>query len=267
MSRDDRKDDMETERVLQRFIEDRKQAAKPGPDFTLKVMDAVRHWDAAHKTDGATPASASSRRSREAGDGWMVRLRALFDALAAPGPRMALASLALMAVAGTAWYSLDRGKGPGLDETRIKGGGFLLGFQLLREGRVDAAVPGAEFRAGDRLQAVYSAEAPGHLQLFSVDAAGSISCFSCAAPDTLLPAGRLRALSYALELDASVGAEGMVAFWSPGPAEAGARLDLLRAAWKEAGPDTDRLSRLLAARVPKGTAVSVFPLLKQGGTR
>lgn len=228
------------------------------PDFTRRVMESVRALEKS-RSAGAPP-------RRTAAEGAPMGFFAgILRAWIRPRPLLAMASLLLLA--GTAVLYTGRRAEPEMgipDVTRIKGGGFDLAFALKRGKRIEAANAGDVFLPGDRLQAIYSSDAGGYINLFSIDETGVVSCLSCQGANPKLPAGLRKSLPYALELDESPRSEAMVGFWSPDPALPAALEKSLRKAWEKSGRDLAGLQPVLAREVPKGGRVSVFRMRKRG---
>lgn len=263
------RDDSELEKLMQSYLATRRSSAKADADFTGRVMASVRVWERESSLPGA---SGRVRHTRTPGRPWFTAFPFPFPfgklgAWPRPALGMALSLLLLLSFSGLLYLRLGpHGKPEAPDITRIKGQGFRLGFLLKRDGRLTPALPGMDFQKGDLLQAVYSAPAKGRFHLFSIDETGDIRCFSCATPDTLLPAGQDRPLSYALELDASTGQEAFAGFWSERPVSSEAVSALIRDAWKAAGHDLASLPETLRHRLSPGLAASVFPIRKKETT-
>jgi hypothetical protein len=261
------RDDSGLEKLMQSYLASRRSSAKADADFTGRVMASVQDWERELSQPGA---AGRERQARTPGRPWFTGLLFPFGKPAAwPRPvlGMAFSLLLLVSFSGLVYLGLGpHGTPEAPDITRIKGEGFRLGFQLKRDGRLTPAIPGMDFLPGDLLQAVYSAPARGRFHLFSIDESGDIHCFSCATPDTLLPAGRDRPLSYALELDASTGQEAFAGFWSESPISSDAVSAMMREAWKAAGHDLASLPGTLRHRLSPGLEASVFPIRKKETT-
>lgn len=249
------------ERIMQAFLEGRKGTVRADEDFSSRVMDSVRQWEKEKEEERRRAPGAG--RPRRGSPGFRLPFRDWLDAWRRPVPRLAFSALLAAAVSALVYFADRPGPVPVPDSTRLKGEGFRLGFLLKREGRVAPAVPGTEYRPGDLLQAVYSAPAPGRVHLFSIDAGGLISCFSCASGDTLFPPAQARPLAFALELDASPKAETFAGFWSERPTPSAEVLRLIRAAWESGGRDLGKLEEALDARLPAGLQASLFTVRKK----
>jgi hypothetical protein len=241
----------ELDREWSAWLEERKRPLPPDPEFTRRVMQAVR---AQGSPRAGSVSSGSSVRST-----WPDRIRALLS----PRPVLAFATLAL--AAGLAIRFLTVGPGPEGGGTRIKGKSFSVGYLLKRGERIVPAASGDGFRPGDRLQAIYSADQAGHIRFFSIDAAGRIECLSCAGADSISPAGQDKTFPFALELDADPMDEALVGIWTPGPAAAGSMQSWLRDAWVRSSEGFPGLERDLSRSAPSGTRVSFFLLRKKAG--
>jgi hypothetical protein len=250
----------EMEKAWEDFLAWRKaEIPAADPDFTRRVMESVRAREAFRKA-GASPRKIAAEGSP------LQALAGIVRAWIRPYPIMAMASLLL---AGTAILYTGREADPDMDlpdVTRIKGGGFDLAFALKRGNRIETAKSGDVFLPGDRLQAVYSSEVAGYLNLFSIDETGAVACLSCQGANPELPAGLRKTLPYALELDGSPRSEAMVGFWSPDPAIPAALEKNLRAAWEKSGRDLAGLQPILAEEIRGGGRVSVFRMYKRGKT-
>lgn len=255
----------EEEKAWMDYLEERKKIPAPDPEFTKRVMDSVRAQAVAQEARRTIPAGPSTRRTFLSA--WDPRV--LLGMWNPPRAAMAMASLLLLAGASL-YVAGHRVSGTGgTDVTRIKGDGFQLGFLLKRGAVIAPAVSGEVYFPGDKLQAVYSADAPGHLRLFSLDERGGIICFSCQGGDPELPAGQGKTLPFALELDGSILAEAMVGFWIPSrdtarPASADSMHSILSGAWKLAHHDFSVLQVLLAAQTAGGRRAAVFQIKKRG---
>lgn len=261
------RDDSGLDKLMQAYLASRRSSTKADADFTGQVMASVQDWERESSQSGA---AGKERQARTSGRPWFKSLLIPFGKPAAwprPAIGMAFSLLLMLSFSGLLYLGLGpHGRPEAPDITRIKGEGFRLGFQLKRDGRLTPAIPGMDFLPGDLLQAVYSAPVRGRFHLFSIDESGDIHCFSCATPDTLLPAGQDRPLSYALELDASTGQEAFAGFWSEGPVSSHAVNAMIRDAWKAAGHDLALLPETLRHRLSPGLAASVFPIRKKETT-
>lgn len=243
----------EEEKAWLDFLAQRKKTPAPDPDFTRRVMAAVRARESqgiAHRT----PRTPLPDRIADV-------LRSFWNR-----PRLAMAlATALMLAAVSVYVTDQRISAPSiLDVTRIKGGGFGLGFLLKRGKTIAPAVPGALYLPGDRLQAVYSSPSEGYLHMFSLDDSGNVICFSCQAGNLRLPPGQEKTLDFALELDGSHQSEAMVGFWTRESVPSGSFEARLRLAWKRAGHDYSALRSILIKGMPEETKVVIFPIKKRG---
>jgi hypothetical protein len=235
------------------WLEDRKRPAPPDPEFTRRVMESVR---AAARTASANPSVA--QRARPAGPAWI-------RAWLSPRPVLAFATMALAAALAIRYFPAGPGPGPGQyrEATRIKGEGFRIGYLLKRGTSILPAVSGDRFRAGDRLQAVYSANRSGFIRFFSLDATGRIECLSCTGVDSLSPAGQDKTFPFALELDADPSDEALVGIWTPSPSDTLALEAWLRGAWSRSGQDLSGLERVLSHSAPPESRVAFFLMRKK----
>lgn len=258
----------EEEKALMDFLAERRKKPAPDPEFTKRVMISVRAQAVVQEERRTIPSRPPTRRP-------FWPFLTAWDPRGLSGmwnpPRAAMAMASLLLLAGASLYVTGhRVPGPGrTDVTRIKGDGFQLGFLLKRGAVIAPAVSGEVYFPGDKLQAVYSAEAPGHLHLFSLDERGGILCFSCQGGDPELPAGQGKTLPFALELDGSILAEAMVGFWIPSReaarhASADSIRSMLSDAWKLAHHDFTVLQGLLAAETAGGKRTAVFQIKKRG---
>ena len=245
----------EVDKAWTDFLSERQKPMAPDPEFTRKVMAEVGAQAVARNGSAGGARQPLWQGLRE---GW----RRIWER---PVAGLAMASLLVLAGGVALYVSADRPPAAaGPDVTRIKGGGFKLGFLLKRGGAITPAEPGAVYLPGDRLQAIYSSPAAGHIQLFSLDEAGNIACLSCRDGNPELPAGQGKPLAYALELDGSAAAEAMVGFWGP-QAVPGSSVEAgLRGAWERSGHDFPRLQSILTAESPRGSAATVFLIHKRG---
>lgn len=255
----------EEEKAWMDFMAERKKMPDPDPEFTERVMASVRAQAVLRQARPTAPARPAKRRPfLSAWDmgGLLLRWNP---------PRAAMAMASLLLLAGVSLYVTgQRASGTGRsDVTRIKGDGFKLGFLLKRGAVIAPAVSGEVYLPGDKLQAVYSADAPGHIHLFSLDERSGIICFSCQGGDPELPAGQGKTLPFALELDGSILAEAMVGFWIPNREGAGrvstdSMQSMLSDAWKRSHHDFSALQALLSAETAEGTRAVVFQIKKRG---
>lgn len=249
----------ELDREWSAWLEDRRRPAPPDPEFTRRVMESIRAET--RLATGNRPAIPSGKTGRwasapRARPAWPERIRGFFS----PRPALAFATLAL--AAALAIRFLPAGPGPAGDGTRIKGGGFRVGYLLKRGANILPARSGGYYRAGDRLQAVYSADRTGYIRFFSLDAAGRIECLSCSGADSASPAGQDKTFPFALELDSDPADEALVGIWTPAPSDTLALRSWLRGTLPS-GRDLSGLGRVLSAGAPPGCRVSVFLLRKK----
>lgn len=245
------------------WLEGRKRPAPPDPEFTHRVMEAVR--EEARLARNGSPGSTRAGRmipfagSRPGGPPWKEWLRRALS----PRPALAFATLVFAAVLAVRNYS--PGTGSDGEGVRIKGGAYRVGYLLKRGARIAPAVSGKGFRPGDRLQAVYSADGAGYIRFYSIDASGRIECLSCAGPDSLLPAGQDKTFPFALELDADPADEALVGIWTAAPSRPADLEPWLRDAWVRSQGDVSGVERALSRGGPSGSRVSVFLLRKEPG--
>jgi len=231
------------------WLEERRRPAPPDPEFTRRVMESVR---AAARTASANPSVAQRARPT-----WPVWIRTLLS----PRPVLAFATLALAASLAIRYF--PAGPGPDRVATRIKGEGFRIGYLLKRGASILPARSGEWFRAGDRLQAIYSADRSGFIRFFSLDATGRIECLSCSGADSLSPAGQDKTFPFALELDADPADEALLGIWMPALSDTLALEAWLRGAWGRSGRDLSGLERVLSQNAPSGSRVAFFLMRKK----
>lgn len=95
-----------------------------------------------------------------------------------------------------------------IDDTRIKGGGFMLELVARRaDGRVEPVFEGSVLHPNDAVRFVVTAPEPGQLAVVGLDAAGQVSIYSPAAPTTTGP----HELPGSIVLDDTLGTERFVA--------------------------------------------------------
>jgi len=264
----------ELDREWSAWLEERKRPAPHDPEFTRRVMAAVR--SEAHAKAGnpsAEPAGNPSvnpsgnptgkpggsiawQRARPA---WPEWIRGLLS----PRPALAFASLALASVLAIRY--LPSALRTDAESVRIKGESFRIGYLLKRGERILPARSGEAYLPGDRLQALYSADRAGYIRFFSVDASGRIECLSCTGNGSLSPAGQEKTFPFALELDADPADEALVGVWTPAPSDPQGVESWLRGAWERSGRKLPDLQRDLSAGAPSGSRLSFFLLRKKTG--
>jgi len=246
----------EIEREWSAWLEERKRPAAPDPEFTRRVMEAVRAE--ARRSPASRPDRRRGSAPAAAGSDWLARLRALL----APRPSLAFAALALAAV--LAGLHFVPGARSGSEGTRIKGGDFRIAYLLKRGAGIAPAANGDRYRAGDRLQAVYSSDRAGHIRLYSLGASGRIACLSCGgSADGAAPPGQEKILPYALELDGDPQDEALVGIWTAAPLPPALAESRLRAGWERCGGELPRLEAALSDGASPGMRITVFLLRKK----
>lgn len=128
---------------------------------------------------------------------------------------------ALMALAGAAGMLLVTFGGPPSDDgpTRSKGAGVALEVALEEDGRLRAAVTGERVAAGARLQLGYDAGEASYVALLGIDGQGAVSVYFPEDGEQMapLPAGPRGRFPFSLTLDATPGAEQLVAVFAERP--------------------------------------------------
>lgn len=247
----------EIEREWSAWLEERKRPAAPDPEFTRRVMEAVRAE--ARRSPASRPDRRRGSASAAAGSDWLARIRALL----APRPALAFAVMALAAVLAGLHFAPGARSG-GEEGTRIKGGEFRIAYLLKRGAGIAPAANGGRYRAGDRLQAVYSSDREGHIRLYSLDASGRIACLSCEGDaNGAAPPGQDKILPYALELDGDTRDEALVGIWTASTLPPALAESRLRAGWERCGGELSRLEAALSASASPGMRITVFLLRKR----
>ena len=153
-----------------------------------------------------------------------------------------------LAVAASVLLML-RPTGDVLDTTRSKGSA-RLGFFIKRGEQVIEGRDGAHVQPGDLLRFTYTSQEPRHLAVLSRDGAGVASVyFPERATTRELPAGKAQALPDAIELDATLGEETLLALFCSGQLD----LEPLRKQLEQASPFT----------APAGCQVQRLTLVKE----
>jgi len=103
-------------------------------------------------------------------------------------------------------------------------GGRILSFICDRDGQVHEGDPSALYYAGDKIQILYNSDKDRFLTLFSVDNGGSVSFYQPDPKDRncSIASGKGASLTYpsSIRLDSALGAELIIALFTPGPVAA-----------------------------------------------
>ena len=267
---------------LDAFAASRRLAWEPSAGFAARVQAEVAslpsHAPATAGADTRSRTAAATGSPRGAtrtphGPGRNRRPWAFARGLAAPrrSLQVTFASLAALLMAGGAfWLRTDTGLPPALQgagATQVKGEEFSLAFLAGKGAQLAPVRPGDAFRAGDRLQPVYSSAREGYVTLLSIDAQGKVSGYSASGPRAALPPAQGRTLPFAIELDASRGDELFLAVRTREPLDANGAQAALKRAYEANGRTLEGLPARLDAAV-FGTAadarLSTFRIGKQG---
>ncbi|MDB5102657.1 MAG: hypothetical protein JWP91_346 [Fibrobacteres bacterium] len=264
----------DSENLLGEFAASRKLDWTPTPGFADRVKAGLALESAASSKEAhpaPRPSAASILGSPLEGfhatgkDGRRSALARLLEKLASPrNLGVAFASIAL--AAGALVWRAKTAAPLILDEsgiTRVKGEEFRLGF--LAGGPVLAEVaPGQSFRAGDRLQPLYSSAREGFIALFSIDEVGTVTSYS-EGPGHASPPAQGRTLPYAVELDGSSGGELFIAIRTDVPADRRKVESELRSAWEANGRKLEGMRPSLGRAGFTDARISTFQIGKQGG--